>query len=54
MMVIHHNSLSFSVAGTSIILGLSIIRAERSPFSTIPTIQAMKQQKKTKNLTIAI
>jgi hypothetical protein len=37
---IYHNSPSVSLAGTSIILGLSIILAVLFPFSTIPIIQA--------------
>ena len=36
----YQSSPSFSLAGTSITLGLSMIRAVRCPFSTIPIIQA--------------
>lgn len=36
----HHNSPSLSFAGTSITRGLSMILADRFPFSTIPMIQA--------------
>lgn len=35
----YHNSPSFSLAGTSMTRGLSMILAVRCPFSTIPTIQ---------------
>jgi len=37
---VYQSSPSFSLAGTSITLGLSMIRAVRCPFSTIPIIQA--------------
>ena len=36
----YQSSPSFSLAGTSMTLGLSMIRAVRWPFSTIPIIQA--------------
>lgn len=36
----HHSSPSLSFAGTSITRGLSMILADRFPFSTIPMIQA--------------
>ena len=36
---IYHSSPSFSLPGTSITLGLSMIRAVRLPFSTMPMIQ---------------
>ena len=36
----YHNSPSLSLAGTSMTRGFSMIRAVRSPFSTMPMIQA--------------
>ena len=37
---LYHSSPSFSFAGTSITRGLSMMRAVRLPFSTMPTIHA--------------
>merc|ERR1712141_736791 len=39
-LVLYQSSPSFSLAGTSMPLGLSMILAVRCPFSTIPIIQA--------------